>query len=71
MVGITFSSACSNTGSGCLVLVSIMASAVDDALGHRLLPAYMIEFMNFVMTMFPNFGSGFTSRFSAEWRRDI
>src|SRR5579883_389618 len=27
--------------------------------------------MNFVMMMFPNFGSGSTSRFSAEWRRDI
>src|SRR6202035_3835386 len=35
------------------------------------LPSYMTEFMNFVMMMFPNFGSGFTSRFSAEWRRDI
>src|SRR6266704_1976128 len=34
-------------------------------------PAYITEFMNFVMTMFPNFGSGSTSRFSAEWRRDI
>src|ERR1700756_5275903 len=34
-------------------------------------PAYMTEFMNLVMMMFPNFGSGFTSRFSAEWRRDI
>src|SRR4029079_4949929 len=34
-------------------------------------PAYIIEFMNFVITMFPNFGSGSTSRFSAEWRRDI
>ena len=29
-------------------------------------PAYITEFMNFVMTMFPNFGSGSTSRFSAE-----
>src|SRR5581483_10612535 len=34
-------------------------------------PAYITEFMNLVMTMFPNFGSGFTSRFSAEWRRDM
>src|ERR1700742_541564 len=34
-------------------------------------PAYITEFMNFVMMMFPNFGSGRTSRFSAEWRRDI
>src|SRR5882672_8200870 len=42
-----------------------MLSAAD------FLPSYMTEFMNFVMTMFPNFGSGFTSRFSAEWRRDI
>src|SRR5713101_9494573 len=42
-----------------------MVSAAD------FLPSYMTEFMNFVMTMFPNFGSGFTSRFSAEWRRDI
>ena len=42
-----------------------MLSAAD------FLPSYMIEFMNFVMMMFPNFGSGFTSRFSAEWRRDI
>src|SRR6476469_7209804 len=42
-----------------------MLSAAD------FLPSYMIEFMNLVMMMFPNFGSGFTSRFSAEWRRDI
>src|SRR3954469_5747025 len=73
MVGMTFSRACSNTGSGpCLVLVSISSSApytMDSAADF--LPSYMIEFMNFVMTMFPNFGSGFTSRFSAEWRRDI
>src|SRR6476646_1554682 len=34
-------------------------------------PAYITEFMNLVMMMFPNFGSGSTSRFSAEWRRDI
>src|ERR1041385_5125309 len=34
-------------------------------------PAYITEFMNFVTMMFPNFGSGSTSRFSAEWRRDI
>jgi hypothetical protein len=34
-------------------------------------PAYITEFMNFVMMMFPNLGSGRTSRFSAEWRRDI
>src|SRR6185437_6155737 len=34
-------------------------------------PAYITEFMNFVMITFPNFGSGSTSRFSAEWRRDI
>src|SRR6266699_79685 len=34
-------------------------------------PAYITEFMNFVMMMFPTFGSGSTSRFSAEWRRDI
>src|SRR3954452_7796658 len=73
MVGITASSACSNTGSGpCLVLVAISSSApytIDSAADF--LPSYMIEFMNFVITMFPNFGSGFTSRFSAEWRRDI
>src|SRR5437764_324746 len=31
----------------------------------------MIEFMNFDTTMFPNFGSGWISRFSALWRRDI
>src|ERR1700716_2534852 len=42
-----------------------MLSAAD------FLPSYMTEFMNFVMMTFPNFGSGFTSRFSAEWRRDI
>src|ERR1700735_5115879 len=42
-----------------------MLSAAD------FLPSYMTEFMNFVMMMFPNFGSGFTSRFSAEWRRDM
>src|SRR5215470_3792518 len=42
-----------------------MPSATD------FLPAYITEFMNLVMTMFPNFGSGSTSRFSAEWRRDI
>src|SRR5471030_1755858 len=42
-----------------------MPSATD------FLPAYITEFMNFVMMMFPNLGSGFTSRFSAEWRRDI
>src|SRR6266851_5099450 len=42
-----------------------MPSATD------FLPAYITEFMNFVMMMFPNFGSGCTSRFSAEWRRDI
>src|SRR5690349_4557809 len=35
------------------------------------LPSYMIEFMNLVTTTLPNFGSGLTSRFSAEWRRDI
>ena len=29
------------------------------------LPARMIEFMNFETTMFPNFGSGLISRFSA------
>src|SRR3982074_3141486 len=42
-----------------------MPSATD------VFPAYIPEFMNFVMMMFPNFGSGSTSRFSAEWRRDI
>src|SRR5438445_136689 len=42
-----------------------MPSATD------FLPAYITEFMNFVITMFPNFGSGRTSRFSAEWRRDM
>src|ERR1035441_5736190 len=42
-----------------------MLSAAD------FLPSYMTEFMNFVMMIFPNLGSGFTSRFSAEWRRDI
>src|ERR1700731_2488264 len=31
----------------------------------------MIEFMNFETTKFPNFGSGWISRFSALWRRDI
>src|SRR3569833_1910053 len=31
----------------------------------------MIEFMNLVTTMSPNFGSGMTSRFSALWRRDM
>src|ERR1700733_8883585 len=42
-----------------------MLSAAD------FLPSYMTEFMNFVMMTFPNLGSEFTSRFSAEWRRDI
>ena len=31
----------------------------------------MIEFMNLVTTMSPNFGSGMISRFSALWRRDM
>ena len=35
------------------------------------LPAYITEFMNFVTTTFPNFGSGRISRLSALWRRDI
>src|SRR5579863_6555509 len=35
------------------------------------LPACMTEFMNLVITMFPNFGSGRISRLSALWRRDI
>src|SRR6266567_7103137 len=35
------------------------------------LPCRMIEFMNFETTKFPNFGSGWISRFSALWRRDI
>src|SRR6202161_2299671 len=35
------------------------------------LPACITEFMNFVTTAFPNFGSGRISRFSALWRRDI
>src|SRR6188474_990317 len=35
------------------------------------LPACMTEFMNFVTTTFPNFGSGRISRLSALWRRDI
>jgi len=48
----------------CLVLVSDQAErAIDDTLGGRLLASYITEFMNFVMTMFPNFGSGFTSTF--------
>src|SRR5437763_1831560 len=34
-------------------------------------PCRMIEFMNFDTTKFPNFGSGWISRFSALWRRDI
>src|SRR5262245_40537025 len=42
-----------------------MLSATD------FLPARMIEFMNFETTMFPYFGSGLISRFSALWRRDI
>src|SRR3954462_4211549 len=73
MVGITFSSACSNTVSGlCLVLLSMLLSAPYTMLSATdFLPAYITEFMNFVMIMFPNFGSGSTSRFSAEWRRDI
>src|ERR1700743_1205108 len=73
MVGMTFSSACSNTVSGlALVLVSMRPKApytIPSATDF--LPAYMTEFMNFVTMMFPNFGSGRTSRFSAEWRRDI
>src|SRR5690348_14150567 len=73
MVGITFSSACSSTPSGfCLVLASIMPSAPYTMFSATdFFPAYITEFMNFVITMFPNFGSGSTSRFSAEWRRDI
>src|SRR5208282_6741812 len=35
------------------------------------LPACITEFMNLVTTTFPNFGSGWISRFSALWRRDI
>src|ERR1700686_3833790 len=35
------------------------------------LPACITEFMNFVTTTFPNFGSGRISRLSALWRRDI
>src|SRR5215469_10897999 len=35
------------------------------------LPWRMMEFMNFETTKFPNFGSGWISRFSALWRRDI
>src|SRR5579863_6750449 len=35
------------------------------------LPACITEFMNFVTTTFPNFGSGWISRLSALWRRDI
>src|SRR3984893_7461470 len=35
------------------------------------LPACMIEFINFETTWFPYLGSGFISRFSALWRRDI
>jgi hypothetical protein len=31
----------------------------------------MIEFMNLVTTISPNFGSGMISRFSALWRRDM
>src|ERR1700728_329976 len=42
-----------------------MVSAAD------FLPACITEFMNFVTTTFPNFGSGWISRFSALWRRDI
>src|SRR6478609_6659870 len=42
-----------------------MPSAAD------FLPSYMIEFMNFVTTMSPNFASGMISRLSALWRRDM
>src|ERR1700675_560945 len=35
------------------------------------LPACITEFMNFVTTTLPNFGSGRISRLSALWRRDI
>src|ERR1700730_1259035 len=42
-----------------------MPSATD------FLPACITEFMNFVTTTLPNFGSGRISRFSALWRRDI
>src|SRR5262245_54087230 len=73
MVGITLSSACSNTPTGfCLVLFSIRSSApytIDSATDF--LPACMIEFMNLEITRFPNFGSGLISRFSALCRRDI
>src|ERR1700733_6862189 len=73
MVGITFSSACSNMVTGfCLVLPSIMSRApYTMPSATDFFPAYMIEFMNFDTTMLPNFGSGRTSRFSARWRRDI
>src|SRR5215212_3967270 len=42
-----------------------MVSATD------FFPSYMMEFMNFVTTTSPNFGSGMISRFSALWRRDM
>src|SRR6516165_11913290 len=42
-----------------------MLSATD------FLPACITEFMNFVTTMLPNFGSGRISRLSALWRRDM
>src|SRR5579872_3973810 len=42
-----------------------MLSATD------FLPACITEFMNLVITILPNFGSGRMSRLSALWRRDI
>src|SRR6267154_1377452 len=42
-----------------------MVSATD------FLPSYIRQFMNFVTMLSPNFGSGWTSRFSAARRRDI
>src|SRR5580698_7114683 len=69
----TLSSACSNTETGfCLVLPSMMSSAPYTIFSATdFLPCRMIEFMNFETTKFPNFGSGWISRFSALWRRDI
>src|SRR5437762_12698716 len=73
MLGMTLSSACSNTAIGlCLVLPSMISNASYTIFSATdFLPACMIEFMNLVTTTFPYFGSGMISRFSALWRRDI
>jgi hypothetical protein len=70
----TLSSACSKDAERILPRLALdhVERAVDDILGATdFLPACITEFMNFVMTAFPNFGSGWISRFSALWRRDI